>query len=374
MPFNIWTSLLFCILTLFRLQLSSESPATTVAIKEPIRSSGSALTLLNDSLPDSSLISSLQSLQVSQWMPIGQDPQSYKTGIIDIEELNRQVLKKTNGNPPLWMMLDFEDPFTADLAKDLNSPEYKRALQTMLAAIRAMKSRWPQCKWAFYGVPHLPYWVEGKGWATASDDRKKELLNKAAIASVPLIQESDWISVSIYDCYDPKMVVPGSPTSIRGTPESVRMDGRAWRMAQVGLAKLLANDKPVIPNVCPFWVPTGIAPYCRLIHPRAFIEDQIEPAIKAGATGFALWTGIEYRIQIVTLNDAKVAKIKAENNFGVKEWRAAFVKDYLGREPQNWDDDQIRQKLVTKTSQMLRETFFNIRSWERLGTLPTASP
>ena len=58
----------------------------------------------------------------------------------------------------------------------------------------------------------------------------------------------------------------------------------------------------------------------------------------------------------------------------MKEWRAAFVKDYLGREPQNWDDEQIRQKLVTQTSQMIRETFFNIRSWERLKTLPAASP
>jgi hypothetical protein len=122
-------------------------------------------------------------------------------------------------------------------------------------------------------------------------------------------------------------------------------------------------------------VPGGVAPYCRLIPARAFIEDQIVPAVKAGAAGFALWTGLEYRIQIVTQDEAKAAATETEKNFGIAEWRGAFTADYFkGRDPSNWNAPQVREALAIESSQMILRSLTNIRTWEKLGTLPSADP
>ena len=364
-------SFLYLFLTICRLLQTpdfSSGPVDAPVVALP------PLTLLYDALPDESLINSIVSMKVMPWVQINQDAASYKSGVLDIEAITREVNTKTGGHPPTWMMLDIEEPFFELLMKGPNSPEYKKSIDTMVATIRAMKSLWPNSKWTFYGIPNLPYWIEGKGWANATDEQKKKMLESVAAISEPLIAESDWVSVSIYDYYDPSMVIPGSPNSVRGTPESVRMDGCAWRMAQVGLAKLLARGKPVIPNVCQFWAPGGVAPYCRLIPARAFIENQILPAIKAGATGFALWTGMNYRIEIVTDNKENT-NVKREKNFGVQEWRAAFAFDYFkGIQPPNWSEPQIRQKLKLDTSRSIIQSLSNIRLWEKLKVLPPLVP
>ncbi len=352
----------------FGVQQSTNPP---LAAPEKAPQASSSLILLYDVLPDTASNIQLHSIKVEPWVQINQDAPSYKTGVIDIYAIAKEVITRTNGNPSTWMMLDFEEPFFANLDKDPNSPERQATIQTMVAAIRAMKARWPESKWTFYGIPNLPYWIQGKGWASVTREQKREMLQKVADAAAPLVAESDWVSVSIYDYYDTRMLVSGSPDSIRGTPESVCADGRAWRMAQVELAKLLAKDKPVIPNVCPFWVPGGVAPYCRLIQPRTFIENQIAPAIEAGATGFALWTGMNYRVQITTHVDDQGSETTSEKNFGVKEWRKAFTQDYFGgREPTNWNDPQVRQKLSIDTSRSIIETLTNIRAWETKKILP----
>jgi hypothetical protein len=368
MPIINWSLLLFLCFILFGIQQTTNPPLTS---PEKTSQASSSLILLYEALPDTASNIQLQPLRVEPWVLIGQDEASYKTGLIDIDSIAKQVLTRTRGIPPTWMMLDFEDPFFANLDKDPNSPERQATIQTMVAAIRAMKARWPESKWTFYGIPNLPYWIQGKGWASVTTEQKRDVLQRVADAAAPLVAESDWVSVSIYDYYDTRMLVRGSPDSIRGTPESVRADGRAWRMARVELAKLLAKGKPVIPNVCPFWVPGGIAPYCHLIQPRLFIEDQIIPAMEAGAKGFALWTGTNYLIQIATQADDQGGKTKTEDNFGIKEWRKAFTQDYFdGREPTNWNDPQVHRKLSIDTSRSTIETLTNIRAWETKKILP----
>lgn len=329
------------------------------------------LILLYDSLPDLNASVRLTSMNAESWMNVTQDPASYKSGEVDIDAAIKQVEKRTGGMPPKWMMLDCEDPFMANLKMPAESKEHQRSLNSMIRAIRAMKERFPQCKWTFYGIPSLSYWLNGKGWATASsDDRRKAIQDAAKIYST-LVSEVDWVSVSIYDVYDPRMVVAGSPTSIRGTPESVREDGRAWRIAQVGLAKLLSGGKPVIPTVCPFWAPTGIAPYCRMISTKDFMLDQVQPAVSAGAAGIALWTSMDYRIEQVTRSDQPALLPSKENNFGISEWRSALTLDFFdGIPPKDWTDPSVVEQLVKKTSRVITDDLVSIRTWERTDTLP----
>jgi len=329
------------------------------------------LILLYDSLPDPDATVRVQSMNAEPWMNVTQDPESFKTGLVDIDAAIRQVQNKSGGQPPKWMMLDLEDPFMANLRKAPDSPERQKSLASMISAIRAMKMQYPNCKWTFYGIPSISYWVNDRGWATASVEEKKLALERAVATFQSLVAEVDWVSVSIYDVYDPKMVVPGSPKSVRGTPESVREDGRAWRMASTGLAKLMANGKPVIPTICPTWAPTGIAPYCRLIPLKDFVLDQVAPAVKAGANGFAIWTSMDYRIEQVTQAEVNPAYKSTEQNFGVSEWRSALTADYFnGVAPQNWSDPFIRQQLIKKTSRSITDALFAIRSWERTGEAP----
>ncbi len=351
--------------------LWAQSPPT--AAPAPIEQRLPTL-LLIDSLPDPSQSECLERDRVGPWVCIGQDPSSYQTGVIDLDDVLNRIQYRTRGNLPKWMMLDFEDPFFKNLAAPRDSPEYKRTVYSMVTAIRAMKQRWPESKWTYYGLPNLPYWLDGKTWGNASREAMKTALDEAAAAAAPIIAECDWVSVSIYSPYDPAMVIPGDSHSLEGTPESVRADGRQWRKARVGLAKLLANGKPVIPNVCPYWTPGGIAPTAREIPARQFIEDQVAPALAEGANGLAVWTGIGYQIQMVTAVAEKQESV-GEQGFGVTEWRKALASDYLGGATNiDWADPAIRARLEAGTSQFLCRSLNNIRAWEANGTLPAAPP
>ena len=328
------------------------------------------LILVLDSLPDPSQGPCLERAHVGPWVPIGQDPKSYEIGVVDLDVIFSRIEERKGGRLPEWMMLDFEDPFFKNLAAPRDSPEYKRTVADMVNAIRAVKQRWPQSKWTFYGLPNVPFWLDGKGWLSAPRDAMKKALGDAAAAAAPIIDECDWVSVSIYDFYDPLLVIPGSPNSVSGTPESVRAEGREWRKARVGLARLMARGKPVIPNVCPFYAPGGVAPAGREIPERQFIEDQIVPAVSEGVAGFAIWTGMDYRIKVATTNNPS-ADAAPEKGFGVLEWRRAFSADYLnGRMLVNWADPEIREKLQRDTSRFLCRTVENIRLWEGNGALP----
>lgn len=342
---------------------------------QPQTKSNVPLILLYDEIPDINQRGKIESLQLGVWMNVGQDVQSYKTGVISIGSLIQDIDRRTGRRPPTWMMLDAEDPFFADLQKDKDSPEFIRATNSIISTIRLLKLQYPGTKWSLYGAPNLPYWVNKKGWATATDDERKLVLTQAAAAYSPIIAELDWVSVSIYSVYDPNMVIYGSPKSIGGTPESVRKDGRAWRRASVGLAQLLAQGKPVLPMIYPYWSPGGVAPYCRVINPRQFIEDQIAPAIQAGANGFALWCSINYRISQSTKFEKDPSIQPQETNCGVAEWRTAFTADYFnGKSPVDWSDPEVVQTLIRKTSQTIVDSLFNIRVFEKSGALPQSSP
>ena len=329
------------------------------------------LKVLVDSLPDPESIGGLRGTDAERWLQVNQDAPSYKSGVIDTQEILRQIDSQGPQNLPEWVMLDFEDPFFKDLAAADGTPERTRAVSSMLATLRAAKARWPGVKFGFYGLPNLPFWVEGKGWADLDADQKRAALAKAERDAAPVLAEADWVSPSVYAYYDPAMVRPGNPDSIRGTPKELRENDRAWRSMQVGLAVLMARGKPVLPTVCPFWAPGGVAPWCRWIDRRAFIESQIEPVARMRAQGVMIWTGMKYRIGKVT--DPALESGATEKNFGVAEWRAAFERDMLdSQKPADWTDPEVRRRLERATTRAIVQTIVDIRAWERAGALPAA--
>lgn len=323
------------------------------------------LVLLFDELPDASGLEGAIELQSVPYLIVYQsaDPDAARTGRINISRLLESIQKDSAEGLPLWGMLDFEDPFHDALEKGPDSEECQRTVQNMVAALQAVRATYPGTKWTFYGMPSLPYWLDGGAdWANGSEEVKRKSLKRAADIYRPLVESMDWVSPTIYPKYDPVML-PSMPEQL------VREQGRAWRAAQVGLARLLAKDRPVIPNVCPWWTPGGRARFCTVVKPAEFIEDQVMPAVKMGASGFALWGALGYNIRRIT--DLDQTKYSPEKNFGTTEWRAAVTKDYLGGvAPADWSASQVRARVTEGLCGTLVRALSDIRAWERDGTVP----
>lgn len=321
------------------------------------------LEIIYDSIPDPDVARRVRGLDASEYLIIyqGCDPQSMSSGSIDIDAVLAEIDRKLKGRSIVWGMLDFENPFTANLQAGVDSPKYQSTVQSMVSTMRAVRGRYPNIRWTYYGTPFMSYWLTDKNWATASAEAKKELLDKTYKIYSPIVAEQDWVSPSIYPIYDPAIFDPKSPAA-------VREGGRAWRSSQVGIAKILAAGKPVIPTISPFWQPNGVANAGRTVPQDQFVEDQIAPAVAAGANGVAIWTGIEYSVDLAIGGTAKYPQ--QEENFGTRVWRDAFIRDYLdNRPPAQWDDPQLRATLIRKVS----TSIFDAIRWIRISQLPPSS-
>lgn len=289
------------------------------------------------------------------------DPGAQTKGLIDPAVLVEAIQKQAKDGLPDWGMLDFETPFYELLAEGPDSPRFAATVETMIGAIRAVRTAFPGTKWCYYGMPQVPYWIGPKhdqNWVTAPEEMKRSQLQRIAKICAPIVAEMDWVSPSIYAVYDPSLV--------KHSPESVtRTQGRAWRFTSTGIAKLLAHGKPVIPMACPWWTPGGTAPFCRVIPVDQFIEDIAAPAIDAGANGIALWTCMTYQINRVTASAADESKYGHEANFGTPEWRNAVVLDYFdGKAPGSWTDPAVRSRLVRRMSEAAVNALRGIRARE----------
>ena len=231
------------------------------------------VTLLYDTLVDPSVVMAARATQSQPLMIAYQycSPESQKTGRIEVGAVLMCIDKMTSGDPPEWGMLDFEYNFTDRMQKGL-TPEAKVAREEMVKLIRAVRAAYPRTKWTYYGVPFLPYWMDGKSWTDASDEQKRALMESCAQMYEPLVAECDWVSPSIYPVYDPTMFKPYEQAGVRAA-------GVAWRTAQVAFAKLLGRGKPVIPTISPLWQPGGLAASGTVVPPREFVLDQVQPAL-----------------------------------------------------------------------------------------------
>lgn len=308
-------------------------------------------TVLFDEMPDIDLATSVLRPGVERYVIIYQsaDPNAFKTGVIDATVVVEAIRKQFGQNLPDYAMLDFEEPFLAVLSKGPTEERFQETVATMANLIRTVKQNFPQTKWCFYGLPGLPYWIgKGQNWVDAPEALRREVLERAFVAFAPISKEMDWFSPSIYAVYDPKFVPYQAP-------EKTREQGRAWRAAQVLLARKLSEGRPLLPIICPWWGAAGSADYCRVLSKDALAQDILDPALRAGADGFCIWTAANYTINRVT--DQDQSKYGPEKNYGTPEWRKAMVSDYLGGvEPVNWQDPKIRATLERGVSQTIAQT------------------
>ena len=324
----------------------SESVATPAGLNTAER-----VRILFDDIPDLSQLEDAARSGAVRCFVVGQsiDPQAGKTGLIDAEVLVEGIRRETKGTLPDWGLLDFEDPFHEALQEGPESERCKKTQRSMIAAIVAVRRSFPDTKWGYYGCPWLPYWLQSDGkwfdWITCPEPAKRAAIARGVEIYAPIAQASDWLCPTIYPKYDPALMHGQDSATIRA-------QGRAWRAAEVGLAMLIRGSAPVIPIVCPWWTPGGKARFCTVVAQDQFGEDQIRPALAMGARGIVIWSAATY--QIGRMTDRDQAKYHAETNFGTSDWRRAVVEDYLeGREPEDWTDPKVREKLVIEMSRTI---------------------
>lgn len=324
-------------------------PPTDAATRQAAKPT---ITLLYDTLVDPSVVTAARATRAQPLMIAYQycSPDSQKTGRIEIGAVLMCIDKMTSGDPPEWGMLDFEYNFTDRMQKGL-TPEAVTARDEMVKLIRAVRAAYPRTKWTYYGVPFLPYWMDGKSWTDASEEQKRVTMEACVKMYAPLVAECDWVSPSIYPVYDPSMFKPYEQAGVRAA-------GVAWRMAQVGFAKLLAQGKPVIPTISPVWQPGGLAAPGTVVPPRQFVMDQVQPAIRAGAAGVAIWTSY-----------GKLIDQKADESAEVAE-TGEFPRRYLvkalldGREPANWKDPAVAEAMRQAAARVVLRSLRDVRGFQ----------
>ena len=319
------------------------------------------LVLLHDTLVDASVVADATRTGAKPLLLVYQytSPDSAKTGEIDILKVIEAIDRMSGGDPPEWGMLDFEYAFTDRLQRGADDPTAKAATAQMVRLIRAVKSTYPRTKWTYYGVPFVPYWIRNESWDDADTAAKRVTLTEASRVYAPIVAECDWVSPSIYPVYDPAEV----QESLRS---GVRQAGVAWRRAQVGLAKLLAKDKPVIPTVSPVWQPNGKAPAGAVVPPIQFVEDQVAPAVRAGAAGVAVWTSYD---RIIKAACTEAPKPQSPEEFP----RDNLVKAFLdGRAPLDWSAPGVASQMRERAARVVLRSLRDVRAWEA-GRTPDAA-
>lgn len=314
--------------------------------------------LLYDTLVDPSVLLDARRADALPLLLIYQycSPESKTSGEIDVGAVLRCIDRLTQGDPPAWGMLDFEYGFTDRMQKGVDGPGALRARDQMIRLIKAVRAAYPRTRWTYYGVPFLPYWLEHRSWIDASNELKRSEMARCAQMYAPLVAECDWVSPSIYPVYDPAMFSP---------PEraDVRRAGVAWRIAQVGFARLLAKGKPVIPMISPVWQPGGRTPSGGVVPSDQFVEDQVRPALGAGASGLAIWTAYPQMIDSAT----RTTEDRTATGEFPRENLARSLLD--GTLPQDWTAPDLPATLRRRAAHVVLRALRDVRSVD-----PTVSP
>lgn len=266
-------------------------------------------------------------------------------GLASAEHIAAWVESEWGSNPSGWFVLDYEVPHFSNLSKGLQNPEDPSYIQTrdsLIAALRDLKDRFPNARWSIYGMPSLPSWfaVNGSNHTHVSIplDQLTPILEHRRGIYQAIIDECDFLCPTIYDRHDER----NSPTPAAATQSVQNTKLRNERVVMLS-KQMVANserpDRPVLPFVNLWFAPGGIGEDFRLIPRDQVREKQIEPAIAAGADSLVVWTATGYYARLATLPDDP-------SNQEQQQVRNAFAADLLEGTPPSWQSLSIRQEIV----------------------------
>ncbi len=258
--------------------------------------------LLYNWVPDGTPMVLLREVNAQAYVIVYQDilPDSDRAiGVADprivVGHLERVLSSSFSG----WGVLDFENQFFTNLALAPGDPDHERTVDSLLATLQAIRSRWPESKWTVWGVPDIGFWIHESGeeplsWATADFDRANRVGRAIVASHQRLVDHLDWISPWVYDLY--------AFNASAGAAQRNRMEAQiAWSRAKIRFSRELVAARPggaipLIPMLCPSFAPGGDAEIPSIVPTVEFQQESLQPIMPMGVDGLALWTQFGFRM------------------------------------------------------------------------------
>ena len=256
--------------------------------------------LLHDGTFDPYTNSAYSTLGCDEVLNIGQgeDPQSFESGVIDIDGVLGRLSDRYPDGIQGYVSLDWEDPFFDILHGGPTKPKFEETMGNLVEFVRRFKRVFPESVVTHYNIPSLPFWgtaEDGRtaGWNDLSDECRAEYYERVE-ALRPVLDELDWFCPRYYD-FIPS---PELPDEWRDRHVAAELEHRAaivrWLRNYVKTSD--RPDRKIIPIGRTSWT-GGASGYEEWVHKDIpvdeFIHEQLDPAMKNGADGLMLWEGYE---------------------------------------------------------------------------------
>lgn len=294
------------------------------------------------------------------------DPNASQTAKVDGQKVVAAVKAARGESPSGWVMLDYEVPFDSIFWNGRTDPRYNGMVTSMIEAIKYAKAQLPNCKFTYYGVPNVRYYVANKGWDIMPEWSRIQTRDECMDVYLSLVKEMDWISPCIYDRFDPAMHEVSERASLAARES-------AYRLNVVKICDALRDAvgkpaMPIIPSVSVVYEDHGKAKVWAPIAHEEFRSDQLDPAIMAGADGFFLWSSLEYNAWVASL-----AWVPTPGEQARTDARTTLAKLlYQGSAPASWTTADSKAETARRVSNFMAGYAKWVREAEHAVPRPTA--
>lgn len=286
------------------------------------------------------------------------DPDAKTTARVSGEKIVAAVKAERGPDASGWVMLDYELPFDDVFDNGKTDPRYAGMMQSMIDAVKYAKQQLPNCKFTYYGVPNIRYWITGGGWEAAPQWSQIQTMDGKFEVYKALVAELDWLDPCVYDRYDASKTPAGEAAAM-----AKRED--LFRRKNVELCDRLRDavgkpDMPIIPGVSLVYEGGGSGEVWQPISMAEFRADQVEPLLAAGADGVFLWSSLNYQAWV-----AGLSWVPTPGEAARSEARSVLTRLFFGGStPANWSTNEAKAETNRRIATFLSNYAGAVRSAE----------
>jgi hypothetical protein len=228
----------------------------------------------------------------------GDDPQSYESGVIDIQGVLTRLGNRFPDGLSGYVNLDWEEPFFEFLHAGPSHPRFKATLDNLVEFVQRFKARFPETVVTHYNLPAFPFWgtaEDGRtvAWNDISDECRTDFFRNAE-ALKPLLDELDWFCPRHYDFVPSDEIDEQWKT--RQIASEIEHRAAIVRWLRMYVDQSERPDRKIIPVIRTSWVGGSTAHVDWVnkdIPVEEFVQEQVRPSLDSGADGLMLWEGYE---------------------------------------------------------------------------------
>jgi hypothetical protein len=295
------------------------------------------------------------------------DPQSMQTAKVSGEKIVAAVKAARGENPSGWVMLDYEIPFNTVFFNGKSDPRFEPMVDSMIEGVKYAKQQLPNCRFTYYGVPSVLYYISNKGWEAMPEWARIQAHDSTMEKYLGIVKELDWLNPSVYDRFDLEKH-PVAERSIIASREAKYREN-VMRIADALRKAAGRPNLPIIPAVGMVYAEHGTATPWDAIAQAEFRSDQVDPSISNGADGFAMWSALDYNAWVATLAWVPTAGETARANARNILTRLLFD----GSAPGSWTTPDAKSELTSRVGSFVERYVKAVREAEAAVPRPSVS-